>query len=166
MRCPPSAVTDVNNLFGVYEISEALAARGVQPIVGCLLSVDLDEAASPVAGMMTRARPPDLALLVQNEMGYRNLAKLLERGLSRRRAGRLAACQSGCARRPCRRSDRADGRAGRSAQSAYRGRPAGRGVGTARPAESDVWRPALCRVAASRSAGRTRRGRASDRSRL
>jgi DNA polymerase-3 subunit alpha len=74
---PAVGITDVNNLFGVYEISEALAAKGVQPIVGCLLSVDLDEAAAPTSGMMTRARPPNLPVLVQNETGYRNLAKLL-----------------------------------------------------------------------------------------
>ena len=31
---PAVAVTDTNNLFGVYEISETLAKAGVQPIVG------------------------------------------------------------------------------------------------------------------------------------
>src|SRR3984957_21166670 len=72
---PAVAVTDVNNLFGVYEISETLAKAGVQPIVGCLLSVDLDET-SPVSGS-PRAKPPALPLLVQNESGYRNLTKLL-----------------------------------------------------------------------------------------
>ena len=72
---PAVAVTDANNLFGAYEISETLAKAGVQPIVGCLLSVDLDRM-SPVSGV-ARARPPALALLVQNEAGYRNLAKLL-----------------------------------------------------------------------------------------
>ena len=46
---PAVGITDVNNLFGVYEISDALAKAGVQPIVGCLLSVDLDEAAAPGA---------------------------------------------------------------------------------------------------------------------
>ena len=73
---PAAAVTDVNNLFGVYEISETLAKEGVQPIVGCLLSVDLDETTLPVSGI-ARAKPPALALLVQNEAGYRNLTKLL-----------------------------------------------------------------------------------------
>ena len=29
---PAVAVTDVNNLFGVYEISDAVAKAGVQPI--------------------------------------------------------------------------------------------------------------------------------------
>lgn len=43
MGMPAVAVTDTNNLFGVFEISETLAKEGVQPIVGCLLAVDLDE---------------------------------------------------------------------------------------------------------------------------
>src|SRR5882672_5645172 len=73
---PAVAVTDVNNLFGVYEISDYLAKAGVQPIVGCLLSVDLDEAA-PANALATRRKPPSLPLLVQNDVGYRNLTKLL-----------------------------------------------------------------------------------------
>ena len=39
---PAVAVTDVNNLFGAYELSESLAKKGVQPILGCLLAVDFD----------------------------------------------------------------------------------------------------------------------------
>jgi DNA polymerase-3 subunit alpha len=73
---PAVAVTDVNNLFGVYEISETLAKAGVQPIIGSLLSVDLDEKTALAPGFM-REKPAALALLVQNETGYRNLAKLL-----------------------------------------------------------------------------------------
>ena len=73
---PAVAVTDVNNLFGVYEISESLAKEGVQPIVGALLSVELDEKA-PAASLATRQKPPSLALLVQNDAGHRNLIKLL-----------------------------------------------------------------------------------------
>src|SRR5215469_18348275 len=73
---PAVAVTDINNLFGVYEISETLAKAGVQPIIGALLSVDLDEKAVLAPGFM-RDKPTALPLLVQNEMGYRNLAKLL-----------------------------------------------------------------------------------------
>ena len=73
---PAVAVTDTNNLFGAYEIGETLTKAGVQPIVGCQLSVDLSESAAP-AGAMTREKPPSLVLLVQNDLGYRNLAKLL-----------------------------------------------------------------------------------------
>src|SRR5882757_981106 len=47
MRMPAVAVTDSNNLFGTYEISDTLAQNGVQPIVGVTLSVDLDAVASP-----------------------------------------------------------------------------------------------------------------------
>ena len=73
---PAVAVTDSNNLFGVFEISETLAKAGVQPIVGALLSVELNEIATP-SGVVRSERPPSLPLLVQNEIGYRNLAKLL-----------------------------------------------------------------------------------------
>src|SRR5665213_617733 len=73
---PAVAVTDVNNLFGVYEISDTLAKAGVQPIVGCLLSVELDE--TPRVGSVgVQRKQPHLALLVQNDAGYRNLTKLL-----------------------------------------------------------------------------------------
>ena len=73
---PAVAVTDTNNLFGVFEISETLAKRGVQPIVGCLLSVDLDEK-TVATGMVARQKPAQLPVLVQNEQGYLNLSKLI-----------------------------------------------------------------------------------------
>jgi DNA polymerase-3 subunit alpha len=73
---PAVAVTDTNNLFGVFEISETLAKEGVQPIVGCLLSVELDETPR-VAGFRAPQKPTQLPVLVQNDAGYRNLAKIL-----------------------------------------------------------------------------------------
>ncbi|HSC19165.1 MAG TPA: PHP domain-containing protein, partial [Rhizomicrobium sp.] len=72
---PAVAVTDVNNLFGVYEITEALVKAGVQPIVGCLLAVDF--APPQLGAVMVRPRPPMLPLLAQNDTGYGNLTKLL-----------------------------------------------------------------------------------------
>ena len=128
---PAVAVTDVNNLFGVFEITETLAKAGVQPIVGCLLAVELGIQS---AGHGSRAKPPLLPLLVQNEAGYRNLTKLLERGLSLGRTGRLAACDGGEAGRSFRRADRAHRRAGRPAQPPDRGWPARGRRGAARPA--------------------------------
>src|SRR5215469_7455611 len=71
---PAVAVTDSNNLFGVYEIADTLAKEGVQPIVGALLSVELG--ASP-GQSGSRKKPPHLPLLVQNETRYQNLTKLL-----------------------------------------------------------------------------------------
>ncbi len=71
---PAVAVTDSNNLFGAFELSEMLAKEGIQPITGALVSVELEEGATPLG---SRAKPPFLPLLVQNDAGYRNLAKLL-----------------------------------------------------------------------------------------
>ena len=58
---PAVAVTDTNNLFGAIEFSTLASAAGVQPIIGCQLSVGEDT----------------LAVLVQNDRGYRNLLHLL-----------------------------------------------------------------------------------------
>jgi DNA polymerase-3 subunit alpha len=71
---PAVAVTDSNNLFGVYEIADTLAKDGIQPIVGALLSVELGSAPAQPG---SRKKPPHLPLLVQNETGYQNLTKLL-----------------------------------------------------------------------------------------
>ena len=71
---PAVAVTDSNNLFGVYEIADTLAKEGVQPIVGALLSVELSGAPAQPG---SRKKPPHLALLAQDEAGYQNLTKLL-----------------------------------------------------------------------------------------
>src|ERR1700744_5284068 len=66
MAMPAVAVTDTNNLFGVFEISETLAKEGVQAIVGCLVSVELDESRR-VACRGSVQNPLQLPLLVQND---------------------------------------------------------------------------------------------------
>src|ERR1041385_4284880 len=72
---PAVAVTDVNNLFGAYEISETLATAGVQPLVGCLLAMEFDP--PQLSGTVQRERSPMLPLLVKDDTGYRNLTKLV-----------------------------------------------------------------------------------------
>src|SRR5258708_30741447 len=72
---PAAAVADTNNLFGVYEIADTLTKAGIQPIVGALLSVEF--AARSIHHTGSRKKPPHLPLLVQNEVGYQNLTKLL-----------------------------------------------------------------------------------------
>ncbi len=73
-RMPAVAIADTNNLFGALEFSETCAKAGVQPIVGCQLSVAF-EAPEP-----NRPRHRDgfdrLVLLAQDETGYRNLLRL------------------------------------------------------------------------------------------
>ena len=84
---PAVAVTDTNNMFGIYEITEKLTQRSrelksgqklplspIQPIIGTLLSVELGQASTAPG---SKKKPPHLPLLAQNEIGYRNLAKLL-----------------------------------------------------------------------------------------
>ena len=69
---PAVAVTDTNNMFAALEFSVTAAAAGVQPIVGCQISLAHDPAAPG-----DRPRPPaPIVLLAQSEAGYRNLMKL------------------------------------------------------------------------------------------
>ncbi len=69
---PAVAVTDTDNMFAALEFSVLAAAEGVQPIIGCQVSVATDgarpgEPAPP---------PAPLVLLAQDEAGYLNLLKL------------------------------------------------------------------------------------------
>ena len=77
---PAVAITDTGNLFGALEFSDAMAEKGIQPIVGCTLKADLmapkEGALKPAAGLR---RIPSLALLAKNEQGYGNLMKLSSR---------------------------------------------------------------------------------------
>src|SRR5882757_2569982 len=77
LRMPAVAVTDTNNLFGTYEISDTLAKNGVQPIVGVTLSVDMEPGAAPQIQMQTPRSYPSVALLVKDDEGYIQLSKLL-----------------------------------------------------------------------------------------
>ena len=69
---PAVAVTDSNNMFAALEFSVYAKDAGVQPIVGCQVSVAYDPG---VAGEKLRAAA-SVVLLAQNEAGYMNLMKL------------------------------------------------------------------------------------------
>ncbi len=73
-RMPAVAVTDTNNLFGALEVSETLAAAGLQPIPGLQLSLAGDVSRDSKSG-----RPPAIVLLAQSEAGFRRLMKLSSR---------------------------------------------------------------------------------------
>ncbi len=74
-RMPAVAVTDINNLFGALEFSEACRSAGVQPILGCELALRRDVGETGVR--QARAEEPYWpAYLVQNETGWRNLMTL------------------------------------------------------------------------------------------
>jgi DNA polymerase-3 subunit alpha len=69
---PAVAITDTGNLFGALEFSQACASRGVQPIIGCQISLARPEA--------PRATPDQIVLLAQDEKGFANLQRLSSRG--------------------------------------------------------------------------------------
>ncbi len=69
---PAVAVTDTDNMFAALEFSVLASGAGVQPILGCQITVAWD---APAPG--SKPRPPaPLVLLAQNEAGYLNLMKL------------------------------------------------------------------------------------------
>ncbi len=65
---PAVAITDTANLFGALEFSQACAAKGIQPIIGC--QVALTRSDNP------RLAPEPLVLLAQNAVGLHNLQRL------------------------------------------------------------------------------------------
>jgi DNA polymerase-3 subunit alpha len=72
---PAVAITDTNNLFGALEFSAACKDGGVQPIIGCQLSLAEER---QERGAIVRSYP-SVVLLAQNEAGYRNLMRLSSR---------------------------------------------------------------------------------------
>ena len=76
-KMPAVAVTDTNNLFGLYDITDALTKAGVQPILGIQLSLHVDGDGSKRNGTQARTGHDGvIVLLVQSEKGYANLMKL------------------------------------------------------------------------------------------
>ncbi|MGL6209282.1 MAG: DNA polymerase III subunit alpha [Paracoccaceae bacterium] len=69
---PAVAVTDTNNMFAALEFSVTALGAGVQPIVGCQVSLAHDPAGPGEKPRM----PAPVVLLAQNEAGYMNLMKL------------------------------------------------------------------------------------------
>jgi DNA polymerase-3 subunit alpha len=73
---PAVAITDSANLFGALEFSNACAAQGVQPIIGCQLGL----ARSEDADSARSTAPDDLVLLAQDAAGLANLQRLSSLG--------------------------------------------------------------------------------------
>ncbi len=69
---PAVAVTDTNNMFAALEFSVTAQGAGVQPIVGCQISIAHDPAKP---GEKPR-NPAPIVLLAQDEAGYMNLMRL------------------------------------------------------------------------------------------
>ncbi|MCE5974443.1 DNA polymerase III subunit alpha [Sinirhodobacter sp. WL0062] len=71
-KMPAVAVTDTNAMFAALEFSVLAQGAGLQPIVGCQVSIAYDPAQPGEKPRM----PAPLVLLAQSEAGYENLMKL------------------------------------------------------------------------------------------
>ncbi|MGZ9811940.1 DNA polymerase III subunit alpha [Pseudoroseicyclus sp. H15] len=69
---PAVALTDTNNMFAALQFSEAAVGAGVQPIIGCQISV----AYLPPEPGKRMPDPAPVVLLAQDEAGYLSLMKL------------------------------------------------------------------------------------------
>ena len=79
---PALALTDSDNMFGALEFSDKMAGSGIQPIIGCSLSIDFgdqDSQMRPGGGTSAARSLPRLVLLAATEPGYRNLLRLNSR---------------------------------------------------------------------------------------
>ncbi|MBD5398431.1 DNA polymerase III subunit alpha [bacterium] len=70
---PAVAITDTNNIFGGAEFSKYIPESGVQPILGTQISVDF----GLPSDITIKEKYSQLILLVQNDIGYQNIIKLL-----------------------------------------------------------------------------------------
>ena len=81
--CAPAiAVTDTNNLFGALEFAQKATKDGIQPIIGCQIDVAFgDENNDSNRGYQKRQEIEryKLVLIAANEIGYRNLVRLVSR---------------------------------------------------------------------------------------
>src|SRR5580698_2137365 len=71
-RMPAVAITDTANLFGALEFSQYCVGKGVQPIIGCQISVARTEKPGLV--------PDPIVLLAQTTTGLDNLQHLSSAG--------------------------------------------------------------------------------------
>ncbi len=69
---PAVAITDTGNLFGALEFSQACVGAGVQPIIGCQVSLTRAE--------NDRLAPDPVVLLAQDPAGLANLQRLSSAG--------------------------------------------------------------------------------------
>ena len=77
LKMPALAATDTSNLFGALEFSEALVEKGIQPIIGLRLRVDLSIVSDQTKPTQTGLKHhTTIVLLAKNEDGYKNLLKL------------------------------------------------------------------------------------------
>lgn len=72
---PAVAITDSGNMFGSLEFSKACSGKGIQPIIGCIMKVDMYEGKTRKEPM--RKDLDKVVLIAKDKEGYQNLLKLI-----------------------------------------------------------------------------------------
>ena len=80
---PGIALTDRNGLYGAVKAHVAARERGIRLLLGAETSVAAAPAGADPAKKGRQGEPEGILLLVRNRTGYRNLCRLLTRGLLR-----------------------------------------------------------------------------------
>uniref|UniRef100_UPI003F8500C0 DNA polymerase III subunit alpha n=1 Tax=Shinella sumterensis TaxID=1967501 RepID=UPI003F8500C0 len=78
---PAIAITDTNNLFAALEFSQKAIGDGIQPLIGCQLSIDMeDEGEGERRGSQAQlVKLPSIVLLAATDAGYVRLVELVSR---------------------------------------------------------------------------------------
>ncbi|HYK02014.1 MAG TPA: DNA polymerase III subunit alpha [Thermoanaerobaculia bacterium] len=80
---PACAITDHGNMFGAVEFYNAMKKEGVKPIIGCEMYVaygSRHDKAGVEDGQADAGANNHLIVLAQNDIGYKNLVKLVSAG--------------------------------------------------------------------------------------
>ncbi len=79
---PAIAITDTNNLFVALEFAQKASGDGIQPIIGCQLSIDMEDGDSLPerrGHQHQLEKLPSIILLAATEAGYTRLVELVSR---------------------------------------------------------------------------------------
>ena len=77
---PAIAVTDTNNLFVALEFAQKAIGEGLQPIIGCQMSIDMqDQTDERRSSHQQLAKLPAIVLLAATAAGYERLVDLVSR---------------------------------------------------------------------------------------
>ncbi|OCW56829.1 DNA polymerase III subunit alpha [Hoeflea olei] len=79
---PALAITDTNNLFGALEFSVKAMEAGIQPLIGCQLDIDMEDATGGERRPSHRdhlQKPPHIVLFAATAAGYDRLVALVSR---------------------------------------------------------------------------------------
>ena len=80
---PAVGITDTGNLFGALEFSDKAQSKGIQPIIGCQMSIDFADIEIDPRARDGRNRQDvafgNVVLIVTSQAGFLNLSKLVSR---------------------------------------------------------------------------------------